>query len=93
MATLNQLKMEALEEAKCQLNQSPNKAVQTLIDLMENSSSEETRRKAALDILRLTGFEPGKYDSYAWGIGPTDVEAMTHKINGTINLSDMLKFA
>ncbi len=90
-AALNGLKMEYLEGAKCLLQQSPSKAVQTLIDLMENSESEETRRKAALDILRLSGFEPGKHESYAWGIGPTDVEAMTHKINGTFDLHSMLK--
>jgi hypothetical protein len=93
MATLNQLKMDYLESARCQLQQSPSKAVQTLLDLMENSSNEETRRKAALDVLRLTGFEPGKHECYAWGVGPTKVEAMTHKINGTTDLSSFLKFA
>jgi len=91
MATLNQLKMEALEGARCQLNQSPSKAVQTLLNLMENSSNEETRRKAALDILRLSGFEPGKHEPYAAGIGPTNVESMTHEINGTMDIGSMLK--
>lgn len=91
MSTLNQHKMELLENARCQLQQSPSKAVQTLIDLMENSESEETRRKAALDILRLTGFEPGKHECYAWGVGPTDVDAMTHKIEGTMDIHSMLK--
>lgn len=91
MATLNILRTEILESARSQLQQSPNKAIQTLIDLMDNSENEETRRKAALDILRLNGFEPGKHECYAWGIGPTDVESMTHKINGTMDIENMLK--
>jgi transposase len=93
MATLNSLRMEALESAACLLQQSPSKAVQALINLMENSENEETKRKAALDVLRLAGFEPGKHESYAWGVGPTNVEAMTHEINGTVDLSNILKFS
>ena len=92
MATLNSLKMEALESARGQLEHSPSKAIQTLIELMDNSENEETRRKAALDILRLNGFEPGKHECYAWSVGPTDVEAMTHKLNGTMDLGSLLKF-
>lgn len=91
MASLNQLKMDYLESARCQLQQSPSKAVQTLVDLMENSSNEETRRKAALDVLRLNGFEPGKRESFAWGVGATDVDAMAHEIDGTMDIESMLK--
>ncbi|BCR05316.1 hypothetical protein DESUT3_23850 [Desulfuromonas versatilis] len=91
MANLNSIRMEFLESARCQLQQSPTRAVQTLIDLMENSENEEIRRKAALDVLRLTGFEPGKHGCYAWGVGPTDVESMTHQINGTMDIHNMLK--
>ena len=91
MATLNSLRMEFLENARFQLQQSPSKAVQTLIDLMDNSENEETRRKAALDILRLSGFEPGKHECYAWGIGSTNAESMAHELNGTMDISSMLK--
>lgn len=91
MASVNSLRKEALSSARCQLQQTPNKAIQTLIDLMDNSANDETRRKAALDILRLNGFEPGKDENYARGIGPTNVEDMTHKMNGTMNIHKMLK--
>ena len=84
MVTLNQLKMEVLEGARCQLQQAPKSAVKTLIDLMENSDNEETRRKAALDILRLSGFEPGKHECYGWGIGPTNIVSMAQKLRGSM---------
>jgi signal transduction histidine kinase len=91
MAELNNFRMEALETARSALQHAPNLAVAALVELAESSDNPETRRKAALDILRLTGFEPGHYEAYAWGIGQRTVEAAEHEINGTLNLYKLTK--
>ena len=91
MAELNNFKMELLETARSALQHAPNLAVAALVELAESSDNPETRRKAALDILRLTGFEPGQYEAYAWGIGQRTVEAAEHEINGTLNLYKLTK--
>lgn len=43
------------------------------------TGNPETRRKAALDILRMCGLEPGKHEAFAWGIGPTFPEKVMEK--------------
>lgn len=79
MAELNDYRFQLLENARSQLQYAPSKAVQTLYDLMENSESDETKRKAAIDILRLNGFEPGKYDSFGLGIGARDKDKIEYQ--------------
>jgi hypothetical protein len=91
LAALNNYRFELLEGARTQLQFAPSKAASVLIDLMEYSDSDETRRKAALDILRLTGFEPGHHETYGWGIGYRDAEQVEHDLNGTIGLFNLLK--
>ncbi len=91
MAELNNFRMELLETARSTLQHAPNLAVAALVELAESSDNPETRRKAALDILRLTGFEPGHYEAYAWGIGQRTPEGAAHEINGTLDLYKMTK--
>lgn len=91
VARVNDLKMEALETARIALQQSSNIAVRTLIEIAEKSDNDETRRKAAMDILRMNGFEAGMHESFAWGVGSRTEERMKHEMDGTIDLHDMLK--
>ena len=69
-AELNKMQMESLRSARIKIQQSSVKAVDSLTEIAQASSNDETRRKAALDILRLAGYEPGSQETYAWGIGP-----------------------
>ena len=91
VAELNNFRMELLETARSALQHAPNLAVATLVELAESSDNPETRRKAALDILRMSGFEPGHYEAYAWGIGQRTVEAAEHELKGTLSLYKMTK--
>ncbi len=43
---------------------------------MHDAPNPETRRKAALDILRLGGFEPASVATYVLGIGPETPEGV-----------------
>jgi hypothetical protein len=90
VAQVNKLKMEGLETARTALQHSSNVAVEALIEIAKESNSDETRRKAALDILRLNGFEAGLHESFAWGIGPKTAKEVEHKMKGTLDLYRML---
>lgn len=74
VSKLNNLKMEVLETARINLQQASGLAVTILIEIAKNTKSESLKRKTALDILRLTGFEPGKQDTYGWGVGARTVD-------------------
>ena len=63
---------DCLQATKTRLQAATHTAVATLEDLARNAKNPETRRKAALDILTLSGFTPGTQALYALGIGPTD---------------------
>lgn len=72
-AMINWLTMESLESARSKLQHATTDAVDALLELSNANDAPETRRKAALDILRLTGHEPDKLTTFAWGIGKTTV--------------------
>jgi len=73
-ATINSITMSHLEKTRTQLQNASSSAVDTLVELARESKLPETRRKAAMDILRLTGFEPGCHDTFAWGVESTTVQ-------------------
>lgn len=55
--TISDLKKEALNEIKENLTSSASLALETLRELAKESKNEEVRRKAALDIIELTGLK------------------------------------
>ena len=90
MAEVNRLKMDSLESTRASLQNSSIQAVSTLNELMATAKNEETRRKAAMDILRLTGFEPGQHESYAWGVGKTTQKEIELEKNDPMSVSEIL---
>jgi hypothetical protein len=75
-AESNKLRLETLEAASAKIQDSVIGACDILVRVMQEAPSFETRRKAALDIMRLAGFEPGSQQSYAWGIGPRTADGV-----------------
>lgn len=73
-ATTNSIAMEGLKAARIKLHHSVESAIEALTELTRETENPETRRKAAVDVLRLTGFEPGDSSSFSWGIGGTTEE-------------------
>ena len=67
-AQLNSMKMGALESARDKLQSAAQTAAQTLVDLAESSTNPEVRRKAAMNILELTGYTRETIEMFAWGI-------------------------
>jgi hypothetical protein len=90
MSNVNRLKMEVLENARTDLQNLSQTAVETLEYLMENGKNEETRRKASIDVLRLVGFEPNQNETFAWGIGSTTYTEMKQDLDGTTRLRELL---
>jgi len=70
---VNQLKQEALDEARDKLRGLALEAVNSLQDLMINAKNEEVRRKASLNILEMTGLLNPNSGLYGFGIGPTSL--------------------
>jgi len=91
VASINNMKMEVLESTRAMLQNTSNVAVSTLTDIVKNSENDETRRKAALDILRLTGFEPGQHETFAWGIGPRSKKGVEDEANSALSLHKLLQ--
>jgi len=70
-ALLNCLRRELLEQGRERLRGSIADAMDTLRDIMVNSENQEVRRKAAMDVLRMSGFDGDIQDAmarYTWGI-------------------------
>ena len=70
-ALLNSLRKEVLEQGRERLRGSVMDAMDTLRDIMANSENQEARRKAAMDVLRMSGFDGDLQDSmmrYTWGL-------------------------
>ncbi len=65
---LNKLQLEILESARSKLHSATETAADTLIEIMKTEKNPEARRKAAMDILRLAGIEPGNHQRFGWGI-------------------------
>ena len=78
-AQLNSMKMEILESVRDKLQSASGTAVQTLVELAESHSHPETRRKAALNILEMTGYTYDTVAMYAWGIDTAVVEEAEHE--------------
>lgn len=70
-AYLNQLREDLLEQGSELLRSSVADAMTTMHDIMTNSKTDEVRRKAAMDILRMSGLD-GDQKSYGAGIGKTE---------------------
>jgi len=70
-AYLNQLRQDLLEQGRELLRSSVADAMTTMRDIVTNSKTDEVRRKAAMDILRMSGLD-GDQKSYGAGIGKTE---------------------
>ncbi len=79
VATINRLKFAGLEATRSKLQSAAETAADTLIAILSDDKNPEIRRKAALDILRMCGLEPGKHESYGWGIGPRTPEKVAEE--------------
>ena len=91
-AALNALQMDQLEAARTALQALARDAARTLSDVMHNADSHETRRRAALDILEMTGLAADT-TRFAWGIGsqtPQAVEKDARRRNREASLLDEL---
>lgn len=73
-AELNKAKMDALESARSKIQGGSIQAVESLLELAQNASSEEVKRKAALDLVKLAGLSVDTLNVFAWGIGPSSAE-------------------
>lgn len=67
-AFLNQLKWELLDAARDALRAATQEAAYGLRDLIRHAESEETKRKACMDVLELTGLKNPQNGLYGWGI-------------------------
>ncbi len=65
---INQLRSEALSQSIAAIQSSTPDAVYALRDLAKTSKNDETRRKAACDLIRMAGLEPDSHDTYLWNI-------------------------
>lgn len=83
---LDTVKMEVLESARDNLQSAAQTAVQALVDLAKNSTHQETRRKAALNILEMTGFTRETIEMFAWGVDSVVIEEAEHeKVTETVS--------
>jgi hypothetical protein len=93
-ALLNQLRKELIENGRELLRDSIKKAVSTLQDLMVNADSDEVKRKAAVDVLRMNGFdadiETAKF-RFMWGIGMTTTDGVLNEQKSVADLAKLLK--
>lgn len=89
VAEINKLRKESLEAASALIQSSAAKAVETLLELAKEAPNPETRRKAALDLLRLSGYEPGSQETYGWGLGPETEEGVQERWNRDMTLGGL----
>ena len=69
VARLNTLKNEQLESTRTQIQYSASVAVDTLINVMQNSKNDNARINAAKEILNMSGFTKESLSMYGWGVG------------------------
>jgi len=90
----NKLRQEYVDSMVDKLRNNTINAMDTLNNLASNAESEETRRKAAKDILDMTGIQ--KYDGYIYyGIGLKSEAELAEKIKSDKakkSLLDSLKY-
>ena len=78
-AELNKLKLEGLHTARDMIRASANPAIESLVEIAKHAENEETRRKACIDILTLTGFTDPRSGQFGWGVGKTSPEEIVEQ--------------
>ena len=74
IARLNALKNEQLENTRTQIQYSSSIAVNTLINVMQNSKNDIARINAAKEVLNMSGFTKDSLSMYGWGVGSDTAE-------------------
>jgi hypothetical protein len=74
VAAVNSCQRETIESARVALQQAAAAAVDAIVELVRSAESEETRRKAANDILRMAGYEAASSANYARFVGPESAD-------------------
>lgn len=80
---LNNTKLELITSGREAIRTSVGSAVNCLKDLANNAESEETRRKAANDILTMAGVADPRDERFTWGIGPLSESELSYKATFT----------
>lgn len=80
VAFVNKLKMDNLNKARDRVQALSVKAASTLEDIMENSSNDAVRLKAAESVLEMTGMINVQSGMWAWGIGSSTTEGVLRDI-------------
>ena len=76
VAFVNKLKMDNLNKARDRVQALSVKATSTLEDIMDNSSNDAVRLKAAESVLEMSGMINVQSGMWGWGIGPTTTQGM-----------------
>lgn len=79
VAELNKLQMEGIQAARIKIQQSATEAADVLLEIARNAPNLETRRKAAVDLLKFGSFEPNSVETYGSGIGPETADSIQEK--------------
>lgn len=79
-AFVNKLKMDNLHYARDRIQALSVKAASTIEDIMDNSTSDAVRLKAAESVLEMTGMINVQSGMWAWGIGPKTTQGVIDEI-------------
>ena len=90
LACLNQTKFEVIENARDSLRTRSEKAIESLAKLAEKAENEETRRRAARDIIELSGLAKSLEVDPMWGIGLMSEKAIIDQDNRNKKLDEIL---
>ena len=71
--------MEIVTSGRDAIRSAASLAIECLKSLVETGDNEETRRKAANDILAISGIADPNDGRYKWGIGPTSMSEFQQK--------------
>lgn len=88
-ATLNSLKLDALEAARTRMQALALEAVETMAVLLKNAESPAVQLKAAQAVLDAVGMNLATMEAWAWGIGPTTADNVKLR-NATDSQSPLL---
>jgi len=78
-AILNRSKLEMLHSARDRLQVSAEAAVNGLVEIATKAESDETRRKACVNIVQLVGLADPSSGLFAWGIGGTSLQEVVEE--------------
>ena len=90
VAELNKLQMEGVRAARTKIQQSATEAVDALLEIVKEAPNPDTRRKAAVDLLKFGSFEPNSVETYGSGIGPETADSIQEKWDREEKLRRML---